>query len=143
MEADLSRLSFSGDVSSKSGIQAIFDFVNQRETHLDILVSNAGIRRDPPTRCDVKTASIDELQHSLWSSPEEDWHDTFRVNVTAHYFLSVIFLKLLAAASELDIGNGRRGRDEGRGVMIITSSCASMHNCTNVLDTIVNNGVPD
>ena len=35
------------------------------------------------------------------------------------------------AASDLDL-NGRKGRDEGRGVMIITSSCASMHNCTNI-----------
>lgn len=82
--------------------------------------------------CNVKTASLDELQASLWSSPSSDWEDTFRVNVTAHYFLSVAFLKLLEAASKLDIGNGRQGRDEGRGVMIITSSCASMHNCTNI-----------
>lgn len=25
-----------------------------------------------------------------------------------------------------------KGRDVGRGVVVITSSCASMHNCTNV-----------
>lgn len=82
--------------------------------------------------CNVKTASLDELQASLFSSNHSDWDDTFRVNVTAHYFLSVALLKLLVAASEMDIGNGNKGRDEGRGVMVITSSCASMHNCTNV-----------
>ena len=124
--------SFIGDVSSKEGVQAIANFVTEREKHLDILLSNAGIRRDPPQMCNVKTASLDELQASLWSSRHSDWDDTFRVNVTAHYFLSVACLKLLAAASEMDIGNDRKGRDEGRGVVIITSSCASMHNCTNI-----------
>lgn len=35
-------------------------------------------------------------------------------------------------AADLDVGGGRRGRDDGRGSVVITSSCASMHNCTNV-----------
>jgi NAD(P)-dependent dehydrogenase (short-subunit alcohol dehydrogenase family) len=82
--------------------------------------------------CNVKTASLDELQASLWSSRHSDWEDTFRVNVTAHYFLAVALLKLLVSASEREISDGRKGRDEGRGVMVITSSCASMHNCSNV-----------
>lgn len=81
---------------------------------------------------DPKTASLDELQASLWSSRHSDWDDTFRLNVTAHYFLSVALLKLLAAASELELPNDRKGRDEGRGSIVITSSCASMHNCTNI-----------
>lgn len=54
------------------------------------------------------------------------------MNTTAHYFLSVALLPLLARASELDLGDGRQGRSQGRGVVIITSSCASMHNATNV-----------
>lgn len=82
--------------------------------------------------CNVQTASLDKLQASLWSSKHSDWTDTFAVNVTSHYFLSVALLKLLAAASDLDLPNGVKGRDQGRGVMVITSSCASMHNCTNV-----------
>ncbi len=124
--------SFASDVSSKDGIAAVAKELGKHETHLDILCSNAGIRRDPPKMCNVKTASLDELQESMWSSQHSDWDDTFRVNVTAHYFLSVALLKLLVAASELDVGNGRKGRDEGRGAVIITSSCASMHNCTNI-----------
>jgi NAD(P)-dependent dehydrogenase (short-subunit alcohol dehydrogenase family) len=97
-----------------------------------MLISNAGIRRDPPTACNVLTASMDELQASMWSSIHSDWSDSFRINTTAHYFLSVAFLPLLAAASSLDLGDGRLGRSEGRGAVIITSSCASMHNATNV-----------
>jgi NAD(P)-dependent dehydrogenase (short-subunit alcohol dehydrogenase family) len=124
--------SFSGDLSSKEGIAGIAQYLKQRETHLDILISNAGIRRDPPLMCHVKTASLDELQASLWSSQYTDWDDTFRVNVTAHYFLAVALLGLLVAAAERKLPGGSRGRDEGRGVMVITSSCASMHNCSNI-----------
>lgn len=124
--------SFAGDVSSKAGIKKIFDFVSSKESHLDLLISNAGIRRDPTSMCNVRTASLDELQSSMWSSRESDWEDTFRVNVTAHYFLSVVFLKLVVAASERDLGDGVKGRDRGCGSVLITSSCASMHNCTNI-----------
>ena len=59
----------------------------------------------------------------MWSSRHQDWADTFCVNTTAHYFLSVAFLPLLAAASTAG---------DGRGAIVITSSCASMHNATNV-----------
>ncbi|KAF4986750.1 hypothetical protein FDECE_15784 [Fusarium decemcellulare] len=113
------------DVSDKQAIQNLATYISQREKYLDILVSNAGVRRDPPVRCNVLTASLSELQASMWSSRHSDWADTFCVNTTAHYFLSVAFLPLLEAAS-------RVGRDEGRGVVIMTSSCASMHNATNI-----------
>lgn len=97
-----------------------------------MLISNAGIRRDPPIACNVLTATLAELQESMWSSRESDWADTFQVNTTAHYFLSVAFLPLLAAAADQQLDDGRRGQDDGRGVVVITSSCASMHNATNV-----------
>jgi len=80
----------------------------------------------------VLSATLAELQASMWSSSHSDWQDTFAVNTTAHYFMSVAFLPLLAAASRLDIGDGCEGKSEGRGVIILTSSCASMHNVTNI-----------
>jgi NAD(P)-dependent dehydrogenase (short-subunit alcohol dehydrogenase family) len=80
----------------------------------------------------VKTATLDELQNSLWSSRHSDWEDTFRVNVTAHYFLAVALVKLLVAAGDLELADEKKGRDVGRGVIVITSSCASMHYSTNV-----------
>ena len=124
--------SFSGDVATKDGIEKIANKILDNEDHLDILCSNAGIRRDCPDKVDVKSASIDDLQASMWSSRHSEWDDQFRINVTAHYFLSVSLMKLLAAASALDLGGGRKGRDEGRGSIVITSSCASLHNCTNI-----------
>jgi NAD(P)-dependent dehydrogenase (short-subunit alcohol dehydrogenase family) len=117
---------------TKEGIQDVATYIHEREKHLDIFCSNAGIRRDPPKMVNVKTASLDELQASLWSSKHSDWDDTFRINVTAHYFLSVALVKLLAAASNLDLPDGRKGKDEGRGSIVITSSVASMHNSTNI-----------
>jgi NAD(P)-dependent dehydrogenase (short-subunit alcohol dehydrogenase family) len=80
----------------------------------------------------VLSAPLSELQASMWSSRHSDWQDTFAVNSTAHHFMAVAFLPLLAAASQLPIANGCEGRSEGRGVIIVTSSCASMHNMTNI-----------
>lgn len=128
----LTLLSVPCDVRSKDAIADLAAYIGKHETHLDILVSNAGIRRDPPQACNVLEASLSELQASMWSSRHSDWADTFCVNTTAHYFLSVALLPLLAAASTLDLGDGRLGREEGRGVVVMTSSCASMHNVTNV-----------
>ncbi|KAJ5100629.1 hypothetical protein N7456_006681 [Penicillium angulare] len=120
------------DVSSKEAIAELSREISKKETALDMLISNAGIRRDPPLACNVLTASLEELQSSMWSIQTKDFDDTFRINTTAHYFLSVAFLPLLAAAAERPTSTGVKGRDEGRGVMVVTSSCASMHNSTNV-----------
>ncbi|KAJ5673320.1 hypothetical protein N7507_002447 [Penicillium longicatenatum] len=120
------------DISSKDCIKQLAEEISQKEKVLDMLISNAGIRRDPPQSCNVLTASLEALQASMWSIEQEDWEDTFRVNTTAHYFLSIALLPLLAAAADQPIGDGRKGRDEGRGVIVVTSSCASMHNVTNV-----------
>ncbi|KAJ5737830.1 uncharacterized protein N7483_002955 [Penicillium malachiteum] len=120
------------DLTSKDSIQDLAQTISQKENTLDMLISNAGIRHDPPHSCNVLTASIEELQASMWSIRQEDWENTFRVNTTAHYFLSIALLPLLAAAADKPINGGIKGRDEGRGVIVITSSCASMHNVTNV-----------
>jgi len=50
----------------------------------------------------------------------------------AHYFLSVALLDLLHAAGEMASPDGLKGKDEGRGVVVVTSSIASLHNATNV-----------
>lgn len=120
------------DISSKDSIKKLGERISQKEKTLDMLISNAGIRRDPPQSCNVLTAPLEELQASMWSIKQDDWENTFRVNTTAHYFLSIALLPLLAAAADQPIGDGGKGRDEGRGVMVVTSSCASMHNVTNV-----------
>jgi len=76
------------------------------ESRLDILISNAGIRRDPPIACNVLTASLPELQRSLWSSEYSDWTASFQINTMAHYFLSVALIDLLAEAASSDMPDG-------------------------------------
>ncbi|KAL4909544.1 hypothetical protein BDW74DRAFT_174745 [Aspergillus multicolor] len=128
-----SAIGYACDLSSKTAIAELASYISKKENgKLDILISNAGIRRDPPVPCNVLTAPLSELQESMFSRSEEDWEDTFRINTTAHYFLGVAFLPLLAAAAEQDTDDSRKGSDDGRGVMLLTSSCASMHNVTNV-----------
>ncbi|TVY59421.1 Rhamnolipids biosynthesis 3-oxoacyl-[acyl-carrier-protein] reductase [Lachnellula cervina] len=123
---------FPCDLISKHGIEAISLFLRTQESHLDILISNAGIRRDPPQSCDVLTAPLAELQASLWSSSYSDWTQSFQVNTMAHYFLSVALVDLLAAAGDAIMPDGTKGKDHGRGVVVVTSSIASLHNATNV-----------
>jgi len=122
-----SAIGYPCDVSSKSAIAELAAHITAHESQLDLLVSNAGIRRDPLIPCDVLTASLEELQASMWSHSEDNWASTFAVNTTAHYFLGVAMMPLLAkAAATQGTGGG------GRGAMVVTSSCASMHNVTNV-----------
>lgn len=125
-------IGFPCDLGSKAGIEAISSHIRASETHLDILISNAGIRRDPPKSCDVLTAPLSELQESLWCSEYNDWTKSFQVNTMAHYFLSVALLDLLVAAGNLAMPDGSKGKDHGRGVVVVTSSIASLHNATNV-----------
>ena len=100
------------------------DEIHRMTDHLDILLSNAGIRRDPEISIrNYSKASLVEIQASLLSHSIDDWRDTFAVNSTAHFFLTAHLLDLLAAAVE---------RGDGRGCVVVTSSCASMHLCTNV-----------
>jgi len=127
-----SAIGFPCDVSKKESIADLATALRSRESHLDVLISNAGIRRDPPITCNVLSAPLAELQASMWSSRHSDWADTFCVNTTAHYFLSVAMLPLLAAASQVTLADGRLGREDGRGAIVLTSSCASMHNATNI-----------
>ena len=106
--------------------------MRERETRLDMLISNAGIRRDPSIACNPLTASLSELQTSLLSSSYSDWLSSFQVNTMPHYFLSVSLLDLLAAAGERTLEDGTKGRESGCGVVVVTSSIASLHNATNV-----------
>lgn len=124
--------SFSVDLSTKEGIQAASSRLRETESHIDILVSNAGIRRDPSIPCNPLTASLSELQTSLLSSTYDDWLSSFKINTMAHYFLSVSLLDLLVAGGERKMPDGRKGRDHGCGVVVVTSSIASLHNATNV-----------
>ena len=112
------------DLSRPDEIKKLSNFLHEQEDNLDILLSNAGIRRDPtiPVKS-YSTARLAEIQESLLSHSHAAWGETFSVNSTAHFFLVAELLDLLGESAKLG---------DGRGCVVITSSCASMHNCTNV-----------
>lgn len=112
------------NLSRPDEIKKLSNFLHEQEDHLDILLSNAGIRRDPaiPVQS-YSSASLAEIQESLLSHSHAAWGETFSVNSTAHFFLTAELLGLLGESAK---------RGDGRGCVVITSSCASMHNCTNV-----------
>lgn len=103
-----------------------------REEFLDILISNVSIRRDPPIRVHVSTASLDELQAFLWSSGHSEGDVALRINCTADYFLSMTLPELLVQAACRHSPNVEPGSESGRRVIAATSSCASLHNSSNI-----------
>ena len=112
------------DLSLSTGAEYISNWIRHHTDSLDILLSNAGIRRDPTiSLASYSQCSLKDLQESLSSHSWEDWRDTFSINTTTHFFLISELLDLLGNASL---------KGSGRGSVVITSSCASMHLCTNV-----------
>ncbi|CAK7232006.1 hypothetical protein SCUCBS95973_008115 [Sporothrix curviconia] len=57
-----SAVGYACDVSNKNAIAELAAFVATHEGQVDLLVSNAGIRRDTPKACNVLTAPLAELQ---------------------------------------------------------------------------------
>jgi len=51
--------------AEKDAIAGVAAYISQRESHLDILVSDAGIKRDASIACSVLSASLSELQASM------------------------------------------------------------------------------
>lgn len=96
-------------MSDKSDIQRLADEVSKKEPKgIQLLVNNAGIARDDPTKFstngqpDMKDAQAIS-SHFLKSEPQS-WADTFQTNVTGHYFMSMAFLPLLAKGGEATPG---------------------------------------
>jgi len=106
------------DSSSKDSIQNLVKTFEASESHLDLLVNNAGIlhREEEATHLDP----IDKLQPAMWSPSLEEWKDQFLINSAGPYFVTVAFLHLLAKAAEKGDGSGS--------VVNITSIAARFHN---------------
>ncbi|KAL9576470.1 MAG: hypothetical protein Q9212_007067, partial [Teloschistes hypoglaucus] len=84
------------DVTSKRELETLVQDLSAKETHLNLLVANAGISgpKGIPEASDATQLSTD-----LWTaeSPPE-WADVFNTNVTSVYFTTLAFLPLLQAS---------------------------------------------
>jgi len=89
------------DVTSKAELEQLTKSLATRgETHLNLLVCNAGVsgpKADPSAASEPTSAS--SIRDHLWAREEpQDWTSVFDTNVTSVYFTALAFLPLLQAA---------------------------------------------
>jgi len=86
------------DVTSKDSLETLFAEISKKESHIDLLITNAGIS-GPKAEPNNEDAS--KLKETLFNSETfSEWSSTFNTNVSAVYFTTVAFLPLLQAAKE-------------------------------------------
>lgn len=75
-----------GDLSTLDGVQALANTLGERETHIDVLVNNAGLGLGTP----------------IATMTAEDWDRTMDINTRSPLFLTQALLSLLKANASLD-----------------------------------------
>lgn len=102
-----------GDVSTRQGIESLVSSYEKHTSHMDVLVSNAGVLKweGKPWK---ETLNADEMKEHFLSSSVEDWTQTNTINVTAMWHLSGAFLPHLS-------------RSQHGGSILITSSISGLH----------------
>ena len=78
-EQNLNAIKFKCDITSKTEIQELYQFVKTKFKKLDILINNAGVT----------------FPHSSLDYPENFWEDTYKVNLKAPFELCKIFGKMM------------------------------------------------
>jgi len=88
------------DVSKKSSIKDLAKQIADNESHLDILINNAGIELNSQQ---TEASSAQEMSTNLFDDENETfetWTDTYRTNVAQIFFMTTAFLPLLQKATE-------------------------------------------
>ncbi|GAB7364934.1 hypothetical protein MBLNU230_g5722t1 [Neophaeotheca triangularis] len=98
-----------GDVSKKDECIRLASELSQKESKgLHLLVNNAGVARDQKTQFAVagmpQMDSPEAISKHFLQTPEESWDETFRINVTGAYYMSMAFLPLLAKGRDVTPG---------------------------------------
>ena len=98
-----------GDITSKAECIRLADEVASKESNgIHLLVNNAGIARDDPTKFsnagepDYKSAT--SVSEHLLKSEVSNFQETFETNITAQYFMSAAFVPLLAQGRNVTPG---------------------------------------
>ena len=110
-----------GDVTSKESLSSIAEQIQKEVGYLNVLIANSGIAGpqigSSTTRPQMPIA---EFQSMLWSTPFEDYTQTFAVNVSSVFFSIVAFLDLLHKGNE-------KANVMQKSQVIITSSIAGFN----------------
>jgi NAD(P)-dependent dehydrogenase (short-subunit alcohol dehydrogenase family) len=87
-----------GDITSKDSIATVAQTIANEESHIDLLINNAGIAKG---RSDATKgeSSAKELANELWQENIQDWMDVYQTNVVGYFFTTIAFLPLLAEST--------------------------------------------
>ena len=91
------------DVTSKSDLEAAATQVKAEVGFVNVVIANSGITG--PTLFDLpkdRHVSIAELQEFLWKTSQEEFTETYNVNVSGMMYTGVAFLSLLDAGNTSD-----------------------------------------
>lgn len=84
--ADGECIALTGDLSNLEGVRALADSLKEKESHIDVLVNNAGLGLGSP----------------IATMTAEDWDKTMDLNTRSPLFLTQALLDLLKANATLD-----------------------------------------
>ena len=88
------------DIAEKSSIKELVNQISEQESHLDILINNAGVELNTQK---TEASSAGEMSSNLFDDKNETfetWTDTYRTNVAQCFFMTAAFLPLLQKATE-------------------------------------------
>jgi len=107
-----------GDITAQEGLKIIAAKVKQETGYINLLITNAG--RSGPMLDTLKPRyTLSDFVAHAWSSPMQDFTDTYGLNCTALYYTVIAFLELL------DEGNKKKNYSGGKSQVIATASTAS------------------
>ncbi len=107
------------DVTSKADLQRAAEQVEREVGYMNLLVCNSGIGGPSPGVQSSENVTLDEFVDKNFAIDFDEYTNTFAVNVTAVWFTTIAFLRLL------DKGNQQSGNLEQKSQVVVTSSLAS------------------
>ncbi|KAK6908473.1 hypothetical protein I203_102475 [Kwoniella mangroviensis CBS 8507] len=96
-------IAIEGDISSKKGIEEVYEKIKSLTDKVDYLVNNAGFAAVYKVRANIDDPV--ELVKKLWSIEESDFNDMTKYFMTAPWLLSVKLIPLFKKSSDPAISN--------------------------------------
>jgi len=103
------------DVTNKDSIRSGVDSITSKETHINLLVNNAGVSGMDYGPSGMPKGDVKSISNEMFNNQDfSGWAWMYNVNVTSYYFCSAAFLPLLVAAKS-------HGYDEPGSIINISS----------------------